>query len=84
MRRKREEIMQKARSRHQRKIAKKKVPPGEEDPAADLTTQVKEVMTVVTEKVGSVVQSATEVVKTAVTTKRIRPKRPASPVERPM
>jgi hypothetical protein len=84
MRRKREQIMQKARAKHERKIAKKKVEPVAEDSAANLTTQVKEVVTVVTEKVGSVVQSATAVVKSAVTTKRARLKRPALPAENPM
>jgi hypothetical protein len=84
MRRERERIINKAKAKRQRKMAKRKPKPAEVQPSADLTAQVQEVASAVSEKVDKMVDSATEAVKTAVTKKRFHAKKksaafPASP-----
>jgi len=79
MKRKREQIMDKARAKRQRKIAKQKPTPVEERPAPSLTRQIKDAATALSESVGNLMDSATEAVKTAVTKKRLRSKSSALP-----
>jgi hypothetical protein len=70
MKRERDRIINKAKAKRKRKMAKRKPNPAEEQPSADLTTQVQEVASALSEKVGNIVESATEAIKTAVTKKR--------------
>jgi hypothetical protein len=75
MRRERERIIKKARVKRRRKMAKRKPKPAEVQRSADLTAQVQEVASAVSEKVGNIVESATEAVKTVVTKKRFHAKK---------
>lgn len=84
MRRERERIIKKAKVKRQRKMAKRKQKPAEVQRSVDLTAQVQEVASALSEKVGNIVESATQAVKTVVTKKRFHAtKRSAAPPPSP-